>query len=48
VPLSFCSNTVSDKDKREMANAILKFQNQDLPDCQEMPIAEIFATNLLD
>jgi len=43
VPLSFFSNRVSDKDNREMANAILKFHNKDLPDSQEMPIAEIFA-----
>ena len=33
---------VADRDKTEMANKILKYENQTRPDCQEMPETETF------
>ena len=37
VPLALFSARVADRDKKEMANAILKYQNQTSPDFQQMP-----------
>ena len=37
VPLALFSARVADRDKKKITNAILKHQNQALPDCQQMP-----------
>ena len=42
VTLALFSASVADQDKKEMANAILKYQNQTRPDCQQMPETEDF------
>ena len=34
VPLALFSASTADRDKKEMANASLKYQNQTRPDCQ--------------
>ena len=47
VPLTLHSARVADRDKKEMANAILKYQNQARPDCQQMPATEDFGAKLL-
>ena len=47
MPLTLFSTREEDRDKKEMANAVLKYQNQARPDCQQMPETENFATKLL-
>ena len=47
VPLALFSARVADRDKKEMANAILKYQNQSRPECQQMPETEDFGAKLL-
>ena len=40
VSLALFSARVANHDKNEMANAILKYQNQARPDCRQMPETE--------
>ena len=40
VPVALFSASVADCDKKEMANAIIKYQSQARPDCQRMPETE--------
>ena len=47
VPLALFSARVTDRNKKEMANAILKYQNQACRDCQQMPETEDFGVKLL-
>ena len=47
VPLVFFSVRVADRDKKEMANAILKYQNQVRTDYQQMPETEDFEVLLI-
>ena len=46
VPPTLFSARVTDRDKKEMANAILKYENQVCPDCQQMPKQKILGQNL--
>ena len=46
VQLALLSARVLDRDKKEMANAILKYQNQARPDCQQMLETEDFGAKL--
>ena len=47
MPLALFSVRVADRDKKEMANAFLKYQNRAHPDCQQMPEIEDFGAKLL-
>ena len=47
VPLAWFNVRVADRDKKEMANAMLKYQNQARPDIQQMPETEDFGEKLL-
>ena len=47
VPLALFSARVADRDKKEKANASLKFQNQTRPDCQPMPETKDFEAKRL-
>ena len=47
VPTTLFSVKATDRDKKEMANAILKYQNQAHPDFQQMPETEDFGAKLL-
>ena len=47
VPPALFSARVADNDKKEMANAILKYENQARPDCQQMPETEDFGAKFL-
>ena len=47
VPPALFSARVANCDKKEMANAILKYQNQTRPECQQMPETEDFGAKLL-
>ena len=47
VPLNLFSTRVADRDKKEMANAILKYENQAHPDSQQMPETDDFRAKLL-
>ena len=47
VPTTLFSVKVTDRDKKEMANAILKHKNQAHPDCQQTPETEDFGAKLL-
>ena len=47
VPLALFSAMVADRDKREITNVILKYQNQAHPDCQQMPKTKDFGAKLL-
>ena len=47
VPPTLFSARVTDRDKKEMAIAILKHKNQAHPDCQQMPETEDFGAKLL-
>ena len=47
VPPALFSVRVADRDKKEMANAILKYENQAHPDCQQMPKTKDCGAKLL-
>ena len=47
MPLALFSAKVADCDKKEMANAILKYQKQARPDCQPMRETKDFGAKLL-
>ena len=47
MPLALFSARVADRDNKEMANAILKYQKQASPDCQQLPETEDFGAQLL-
>ena len=45
MPLALFRARVADRDEKEMANAILKYQNQARPDCQQMLETKDFVGN---
>ena len=47
VPQALLSARVEDCDKKELANAILKHQNQTRPGCQQIPETEDFGAKRL-
>ena len=47
VPLALFSARIADRDKKKMANAMLKYENQAHHDCQQMPETENFGAKLL-
>ena len=47
VSLALFSARVANRDKHEMANAILKYQNQTRPDCRQMRETEDFGAKIL-
>ena len=47
VPLALLSARVADRDKKETANAIPKYENQAHPDCQQISETEDFGAKLL-
>ena len=47
VRLALFSARVADRDKKEMAHAILKYQNQARPNCQQISETKDFGAKLL-